>query len=273
MRPEVRATALLLLLSAWSAARGPSSRTVGRASWPSWSHPLGIDPLGRDFAHVLAEGALELALPVAVATGLVLALCFWLSWSAAGRPLLDDAGGPAESGALLWTAPPRLLAVMLVSLALPEPSPWVSAMVVAALRAPLLVHEAGAVIRSLRRDQVLLGLIAHGLPRGWIAARHLVGGHLRPTCANHCATVAAEASFTQIALSHVFGGSATSQGLSASWGMELRRLSQWFPGPAGAACGSDGPCVPWVATFQAAALLAVVTQILGGWMPRGPGAR
>lgn len=263
MKRPLVAALVLALLGVLSLSRGGAARLVGDVAWPSLRHPLGVDPLGRDFLGVLAEGGRELIAPATAAAAIVLAVVAVDAWLAVRQPLLGTGGAAARRG-LVWTGPPRLLAVMLVQLALAQPVPWVAGVVVAALRVPLLRHEVGVRLQELRREQALTGLVAHGLPLGRIVGRHLLGGHLRPTVVAHAGGAAAEAAFTQIALAHLFGGTSTSQGLASSWGMEMRRLSTFLPSNWPATCPPEGACPALVATWQAAVLLGAAWWILGG---------
>lgn len=252
--------ALLLLAAAGLVARsGP--RTL--PAWPSPAHPLGVDVLGRDFFWVLTRGAAELALPAAAAVlgvGAVLAARLWF---ATARPVLEEAPTGEAPPWLLLSAPPRLLLVMLAMLPLDQPSTAVAAAVVAALHLPVALAELDVRLAALRANEVLAGLVAHGLSVRRIVARHLLAGHLREPVERLSRVLLVQVAFTQLALGAVFGGSAVTEARSVSWGMELRRYAAALP-VGSLTCPPEGACPPLVATMHGALLLLACVLLLGG---------
>jgi peptide/nickel transport system permease protein len=248
---------------------GPDAGWPGQsAAWPSLAHPLGIDGLGRDFLWVLVLGTERFALPglAAVALMLLAAMGFVAIARTAGGPPLRAARAAATwAGAL-----PRLLIVMLVVMALPSPSPWVLAGVVWLLYVPLVLDELTVRLEVLRREQVLLGARAHGLPPAVILWRHLARGHLKPMLLGHAAYLFVQVALTEVAVAYVFGASAVMSGLGASWGAELRRLMGRIPHPGVDPCPiSSDPCVAWIESGQALVLITVVAVLIGGVLALG----
>ena len=248
-------------VACWLAPR--AGRPGGAAAWPTLSHPLGIDGRGRDFVWVVVHGAEHFTLPaVAGSLGLVIAL---VAYSA-----ITLTRGSAVHG---WTRAlsrgvgtlPRLLVVLLVMMALPEPNVWVMAAVLLLLYLPVALDEVAVRLEVLGREGVLLGSRAHGLPAWRIVTRHLALGHLRPALAAHATYLFAQVILTEIAVAYVFGGSAILPGLATSWGVELRQLMGRIPRFEDRACwGQASPCEAHVEAFQAAALVLVVGLIIGG---------
>ena len=234
------------------------------ADWPSSSHPLGVDVLGRDFLGVLAQGAADFVGPGLLAVlALMLAVAGRASFATA-RPVLDSVPASRGPGWFLLTAPPRLLAVMLVMLLLDDPSPLAAAAVVTALYLPVALDEIGGRLRRLQQDQVLAGLVAHGLSAPRIVGRHLLGGHLAEPLGRHGAMLFVQVAFTQIALAWVFGASAVTPGIGVSWGMELKRYAAWLSTTGSPACTPDVPCVATIAAMHSVLLLLACLVLLGG---------
>jgi hypothetical protein len=239
--------------------------------WPGLAHPLGVDSLGRDFVTVLAHGAVDFAVPGVLAT-----LGLWAVMAAvAGGTLLGDVlprgagpgdgapGGAGSSGGLVAASPPRLLLVMLGMLLLDEPSPALAAAIVLGLHLPVALHELAGRLRDLREQEVLAGILAHGVPFSRVLLRHLLLGWLRAPLARHGAALFTQVAFTQVALAYLFGTSHVSPGLAVSWGMEFRRLSAAVPGPRGFVCEPGQVCAAAVSTFHAAVLLLLALGLLG----------
>lgn len=264
----------LALLSGLALARGRVSPIDTSAQWPSISHPLGVDSMGRDFLHVVATGTLDFAVPGLVSVLVLVAVAAIQSlWTVSRPPLSAEGAEGTQGGAwLLLAAPPRLLLVMIGMLFLEEPNPWVAAGIVTALYLPLSLDECGATLRNLRQEQVLAGAIAHGLSTGRLVGRHLLGGHLRLPLLRHAATLFTQVAFTQIALAYIFGASAVSSGLSVSWGMEFRRLVARLPSPGLTFCEPGVVCEPQVAALQCAFLVGASLLLLGGLL-RGAGPK
>ncbi len=249
-----------------------AGRTGGDPAWPSVAHPLGVDGRGRDFAWVLAHGAERFVLPGLTAAGLlVLALvCYaWLARErgAAFHALVQGAG--RSVGAL-----PRFLVVLLVMMALDEPDVWWMAAVLLVLYLPVALDEAAVRLETLRRERVLLGARAHGLPPWRVVIHHLALGHLRPMLVAHATYVFVQVALTEIAVAYVFGGSAIVPGLATSWGVELRQLMGRLPHPGSDPClGQPPPCAANVEAFQALALVLTVALLIGGTARIGLAAR
>jgi peptide/nickel transport system permease protein len=233
-------------------------------AWPSVAHPLGIDVLGRDFVGVLAHGAADFVGPGALAVLVLLGAVAARASFATARPVLDAVPSARGPGWFLLSAPPRLLLVMLAMLLFDEPSPFAAAAVVTALYLPVALDEIGTRLRGLQEQQVLAGLVAHGLSAPRIVGRHLLRGHLAGPVRRHGAMLFLQVAFTQIALAWVFGASAVTPGLGVSWGMELKRYAAWLPSAGGPGCTPDAVCVPWIAALHTTLLLAVCLLLLGG---------
>ncbi len=233
-------------------------------AWPSLAHPLGVDVVGRDFVGVLAKGAADFVGPGSLAVLMLLLALGTRASFATARPVLDVVPAPRGPGWFLLSAPPRLLAVMLAMLLFDQPSPWVAAAVVTALYLPVALDEIGARLRVLQEQQVLAGLVAHGLSAPRIVGRHLLGGHLRGAVRRHGAMLFVQVAFTQIALAWVFGASAVTPGIGVSWGMELKRYAASLPSAGTPVCGHEGLCVPGIAALHTVLLLAVCLVLLGG---------
>ncbi len=234
------------------------------ARWPSLAHPLGIDVLGRDFLGVLAQGAADFVGPGLLAVVVLLAAVASRSWFATARPVLDEVPRPRGPGWFLLSAPPRLLVVMLAMLLLDEPSPLAAAAVVTALYLPVALNEIGARLRILQQEQVLAGLVGHGLSAPRIVTRHLLGGHLAEPVQRHGAMLFVQVAFTQIALAWVFGAAAITPGIGVSWGMELKRYAAWVSTARSGACLPDVTCGSSVASMHSLLLLAACLVLLGG---------
>lgn len=233
-------------------------------AWPGGAHLLGLDASGRDFLGVLAAGAVDFTLPGAVASLVLVLLLGGRGFVALARPAVGDRATGRPSSVLLTVASaPRLLVVMVAMLLLEEPSPWVAAGVVTALHVPVAFDEIVRALARLRDQEILAGTIAHGLSRGRIVIRHLLGGHLREPVLRHAAALFGEVAFTQVALSYLFGASAVTGGLGVSWGMEFRRLAAGLPGH-GLRCPVEGTCPELVTLFQASLLLGVALLLFGG---------
>lgn len=234
----------------------------GGIAWPSVDHWLGVDAVGRDFLAVLGAGTADFAVPGLLAVLILLAV----EAAAAHRALARPAVGTSlrvPPGVLALASPPRLLLVMLAMLLLAEPNAFVAAAVVLALYAPVALDETAGRLRQLADEEVLAGLVAHGLPRRRILGRHLLRGHLAEPVGRHAATLFSQVALTQVALSYVFGGSSTTAGLGVAWGMEFRRLAATLP-TASTQCLGEGPCPESVAAFQAACLLGACLVVFGG---------
>jgi ABC-type dipeptide/oligopeptide/nickel transport system permease subunit len=258
-------------LSLCSLVGGALRPHASGAKWPSLGHPLGLDSLGRDFLHVLADGTLDFSLPGAAAVlTLVAAIALQGLWTATRSPLSGRPRKGLSEAWLVLAAPPRLLLVMIAMLFLDEPSPWVAAGIVTFLYLPVALDECASVLQGLREEQVLAGAIAHGLSASRLVLRHLLGGHLRPVLGRHAAALFCQVAFTQLALSYVFGSSAVTSGLSVSWGMEFRRLVARLPARSGSGCLPDVVCEPNVALFHCSLLILTGLLLLGGLL-RGSG--
>ena len=265
LHPLMRGWPLWVLLafqiSCWLS---PSpSRASSGAAWPSLPHPLGVDGRGRDFAWVVISGAERFTMPAAVvACLLALAIVVYSAMTLTRGPAIH---GLARATSRWVGTLPRFLVVLLVMMALPEPSVWVMSAVLLALYLPVALDEAAVRLEVLGREQVLLGARAHGIPVHRVVLRHLALGHLRPTLAAHCAYLFAQVALTEIAVAYVFGGSAILPGLATSWGVELRQLMGRIPHPGSRVCwGQPSPCEAHVEAFQAGALVLVVALLLGG---------
>ena len=248
-------------VACWLAPR--AGRAGGDAAWPSLSHPLGVDGRGRDFAWVVVHGAEHFTLPALAGSIALVAILVGYAAATLTR-------GSAVHG---WTRAlsrgvgilPRLLVVLLVMMALPEPNVWVMAAVLLLLYLPVALDEVAVRLEVLGREGVLLGARAHGLPAWRIVSGHLALGHLRPALSAHAAYLFAQVVLTEIAVAYVFGGSAILPGLATSWGVELRQLMGRIPRFGDRACwGQPPPCEAHVEAFQAAALVLVVGLLVGG---------
>jgi len=248
-------------IACWIAPR--AGRTGGNAAWPSLEHPLGVDGRGRDFAWVLVQGAEHFTLPAfAASLALIAALVLYASFTLTSRTTIH--GWTRALSRSVGTLP-RLLVVLLVMMALPEPSVWVMAAVLLLLYLPVALDEVAVRLEVLDREDVLMGARAHGLPAWRIVSRHLALGHLRPALAAHATYLLAQVILTEIAVAYVFGSSAILPGLSTSWGVELRQLMGRIPRFGDRACwGQPSPCEAHVEAFQAAALVLAVGLLVGG---------
>jgi len=243
---------------------GPrAGRLQADAAWPSLAHPLGIDGRGRDFAWIVVHGAERFtAAGLAAAALLVVLVVLYAAWSHDREVGLHRLVRAAAS----WAGTmPRLLVVLLVMMALPEPNVWVMAAVLLVLYLPVALDEAAVRLEALQRERVLLGARAHGLSPWRIAVHHLALGHLRPALLAHAAYLFVQVAFAEIAIAYVFGGSAIVPGLATSWGAELRSLMGRIPHFGETVCWQEsGPCVAYVEAFQGLALVLVVALLLGG---------
>lgn len=255
-----RAGAALVALAGISLAIRAVPDQPGPA-WPTVAHPLGVDVLGRDFLGVLAHGAADFVGPGLVAVVLLLIAVAALSHRRTARPVLDAPRPTSGTRWFLLAAPPRLLLVMLAMLVLDAPSPLVAAVVVTALYLPVALDELDARLHALQEQQVLAGLVAHGLSSSRIVLRHLLGGHLAEPLRRHAAMLFVQVAFTQIALAWVFGASAVSPGLGVSWGMELKRYAAAL---SSGGCTADVICPGSVALLHTVLLLTVCLALLGG---------
>ena len=236
----------------------------GEPAWPSLRHPLGVDAMGRDFLEVLSAGVVDFAIPGFLMVALLAALVAVRSWWFLAQPVLPTGEEPGEATGLAAASPPRLLIVMVGMLLLEEPSPLVAAGIVLALYLPVVMHEVSSHLRALREEEVVAGIVAHGLPIRRVLDRHLLRGYLAEPLLRHCASLFAQIAFTQIALAFLFGTSSVSRGLSVSWGMEFDRLASGIPPRSGFWCPGDAVCEQAVTAFQGSALLLASILLLGG---------
>ncbi len=275
LRAWLRAWPLVVLASfqiiAWiGGAR--AGRTGEGAAWPSLAHPLGIDGRGRDFSWVVIHGAERFILPATVAALLLVVGVMIYVWLTHDRGVAVH--GLVRAASRGVGTLPRFLAVLLVMMALSEPSVWWMAVVLLVLYLPVALDEAAVRLETLKRERVLLGARAHGLPPWRVVFHHLALGHLRPMLAAHAAYLFVQVALTEIAVAYVFGGSAIVRGLATSWGVELRQLMGRLPHPGTDPCyGQPPPCGAHVETLQAAALVLIVTLILGSTARFGRAAR
>jgi hypothetical protein len=264
VRPATLALPVLgvLLLRGWIT---PSPRPVfGGAAWPSLSHPLGIDGMGRDFLAVLSAGVVDFARPGLIMVALLIGVLAARSWWFLRQPVLPERGEGQEAAGLAAASPPRLLLVMVGMLLLEEPSPLFAAGIVAGLYAPVALVEVTSRLRDLREQEVLAGVVAHGLPARRILSRHLLRGWLRESVARHSAALFTQVAFTQIALAYIFGTSSVTAGMGVSWGMEFRKLSQALPGRTGFHCVPGQVCEQAISAFQGGLMLLASLALLGG---------
>ncbi len=244
---------------------GPEAKPrYGSAAWPSLSHPLGIDSVGRDFLAVLAEGVADFVIPGVLAVGILFVVIAVRLGLALLAPVLPEEGEAEAPSGLAGASPPRLLLVLVGMLLLEEPSPLVAAAIVLVLYLPVALNEVTSRLADLRDQEILAGALAHGLPLHQVLFRYLIGGYVKEHLARHGAALFTQVAFTQIALSYLFGASSVQAGLGTSWGMEFRRLAPNLPGPQGFFCPSAGVCEPAVSAFQAGVLLVSAIFLLGG---------
>lgn len=262
----------VMQVAAWLG--GPRAGRLGvAAAWPDLQHPLGIDGIGRDFLWVVVLGVERFCLPAtAAAVGLVVGVVGFAALardgSARGMGLVRGVAG--------WVGTlPRLLVVMLVMMALPDPSAWWMAAVLLALYLPQALDEAAVRLESLGRERILLASVAHGLPARTIVLRHLALGHLRPTLLAYSTYLFAQVVLAEVAVAYVFGGSAILPGLGTSWGAELRRLMGRIPHPESDPCpvGLATPYAAHVEALQALALVLIVAALIGGVIALGRPSR
>ena len=140
----------------------------------------------------------------------------------------------------------------------------VAALIVTCLYLPVVLSEVGTHLRSLRDQEVLAGVVAHGLPTSRILIRHMLGGWLKEPLVRHSSALFGQVAFTQIALAYIFGTSAVASGLAVTWGMEFKRLARSLPGSSGLYCPGEGACAQAVASFHGAVLLLASLALLGG---------
>lgn len=267
-RPSLRITLLapfaLAGLTSWGLRHREPRPMFGDAAWPSLRHPLGVDAMGRDFLEVLSAGAVDFAVPgvvmVLVLVGVVAARAGWFLL----QPVLPTGEAHQEAAGLAAASPPRLLIVMVGMLLLDEPNPLLAAAIVLGLYLPVVLHEVGNHLRALREEEVLAGIVAHGLPIARVLDRHLLRGYLAEPLLRHCASLFTQIAFTQIALAFLFGTSSVSTGLAVSWGMEFKRLAKGIPQRSGFYCPGDGVCEQAVTAFQGSVLLLASLLLLGG---------
>jgi ABC-type dipeptide/oligopeptide/nickel transport system permease subunit len=253
---------VLFQIVAWLGGQR-AGRTNAGAAWPSLVHPLGIDGRGRDFVWVLVHGAERFVLPALVAAAALVTAVVVYVWLARERGSSFHALVQAASRGVGTL--PRFLVVLLVMMALEEPDVWWMAAVLLVLYLPLALDEASVRLETLRRERVLLGARAHGLPPWRVVLNHLALGHLRPMLVAHAAYLFVQVALTEIAVAYVFGGSAIVPGLATSWGVELRQMMGRLPHPGSDPClGQPPPCVASVESFQALTLVLVVALLLGG---------
>ena len=247
----------------------------GDAQWPSVAHPLGVDAMGRDFLEVLSAGVVDFAVPGFLMVGLLALIVAARAWWFLLQPVLPTGEEIPEATGLAAASPPRLLIVMVGMLLLEEPNPYLAAGIVLALYLPVALHEVGSHLRALREEEVLAGIVAHGLPTHRVLGRHLLRGYLAEPLIRHCSSLFAQVAFTQIALAFLFGTSSVSRGLAVSWGMEFKRLANGIPQRSGFYCPGDGVCEQAVTAFQGSILLLASLLLLGGLLrlarpaPRG----
>lgn len=267
-RPQVRVTLLAPVafagLTSWGLRHREPRPVFGDPAWPSLQHPLGVDAMGRDFLEVLSAGVVDFALPGFLMVGLLAVLVALRSWWFLLQPVLPTGEQVEDATGLAAASPPRLLIVMIGMLLLEEPSPVVAAGIVLALYLPVVMHEISSHLRALREEEVLAGIVAHGLPIHRVLGRHLLRGYLSEPLLRHCASLFTQVAFTQIAISFLFGTSSVSSGFAVSWGMEFEHLSNGIPPRSGFWCPGDGVCAQAVTSFQFATLLLASMLLLGG---------
>ncbi|GGN32111.1 ABC transporter permease [Streptomyces fuscichromogenes] len=143
--------------------------TTARLQAPSWAHPFGTDPLGRDLLARIAHGALTTlgtALAVTAAallTGVLLGLLPRLS-----GPLVDTVNA----------VPPTLAALLVTGVAGSGPSTPALAVTVVAW-SPLAAH-ASALLRQERATLHLTATRALGAGRGYLLRHELLPAVLPP---------------------------------------------------------------------------------------------
>ncbi len=265
VRWSLASPVILLLLAGLGLMQRAPRPIHGDPAWPSLSHPLGVDSLGRDFLSVVGAGVVDFAIPGLVVVALLAAILAGRAWLFLLQPVLPTGEPPAEAGGLAAASPPRLLIVMVGMLLLEEPSPLIAAAIVLALYLPVALHEVTSHLRSLREEEVLAGIVAHGLPMLRVLERHLIRGYLREPLVRHCASLFTQVAFTQIALTYLFGTAEVSAGLVVSWGDEFERLANAIPQRSGFFCppGAEA-CAQAVSAFQGSVLLAASLLLLGG---------
>ena len=265
-RLEVLSPLLLLGLALIGFLEAEARPVHGGATWPSLTHPLGIDALGRDFLTVIAVGVTDFVAPGLLAVGLLVVVLAGRTWIGLQKPVLPDPSDPEDdSSGLAGASPPRLLIVLVGMLLLEEPSPTVAAGIVLILYLPVALNEVASRLRDLREQEVLAGAMAHGLPLSRVLRRYLLTGYLRETISRHAAALFTQVAFTQIALSYLFGSSSVRAGFGTSWGMEFNRLGPWLlPRRGGLYCPDAGACVEAVSMFHALILLMAIALLIGG---------
>lgn len=256
---------VLLLLAALGFGRQSPRPIHGAPAWPSFAHPLGVDSMGRDFLSVVSAGVVDFAIPGLIVVAVLAAILAVRAWLFLLQPVLPTGEPVPEAGGLAAASPPRLLIVMVGMLLLDEPSALIGAAIVLALYLPVALQEVTSHLRALREEEVLAGIVAHGLPVLRVLDRHLLRGYLREPLVRHCASLFTQVAFTQIALTYLFGTSQVSAKLVVSWGDEFQRLANSIPQRSGLFCPPGvGACVEAVSAFQGCVLLATSLLLLGG---------
>jgi ABC-type dipeptide/oligopeptide/nickel transport system permease subunit len=264
IRTPMLAPFVLLGLTSWGLRYREPRPMFGDAAWPSLAHPLGIDDVGRDFLQVLSAGVVDFAVPgfvmVALLAAVVAARAGWFLL----QPVLPTGEQAEGASGLAAASPPRLLIVMVGMLLLEEPNPMVAAAIVLVLYLPVALQEVSSHLRSLREEEVVAGIVAHGLPIRRVLGRHLLRGYLSEPLLRHCASLFTQVAFTQVALAFLFGTSSVSRGLAVSWGMEFKNLAKGIPQRSGFYCPGDGVCEQAVTAFQGSVLLLASLLLFGG---------
>lgn len=217
------AVTLLALLAPWVAPHPPdeilSARVVGDDGLPvspSWSLPLGADPVGRcEFSRLLFGARVSLA--VAAGATLLVALMGVLVGVTAGY-----LGGFVD--ALLMRSVdalmsfPFLLVVMALNRIIAHPRPWVVFAVLGGLAWPSMARQVRARTMQLRAMDFVTAARSLGASHLRVVLRHVLP-NLAPLVIVVSTTVIAEMILAESALTYLGVGVAPP---TASWGSMLQ---------------------------------------------------
>lgn len=149
---------------AWGLLREPLRiDTAGRLAAPSWAHPLGTDPLGRDILARLGHGA-----PATLGVAVLVCVC-----SCVVAMVIGFLPGPARGAAETANAVPPLIAGILVA-AVMGPGTVGASVAVALVSWPALASHTAALVGEAYASTHIEAQRALGASPWWVLFRHVL---------------------------------------------------------------------------------------------------